>query len=134
MSDQGTFRRILFAHARQEETDAIEEGLATIRSYYPDAEVISARDDWKKNMPTMETVNTWARHVGAGWSLMEGRPTYDLIVCPRQFVGNWTALIVTAAFAARRPVAYFGFGSELIFATTLNQTDPQDFQNGWCLS
>lgn len=125
--------RILFAHARQEETDAIEEGIATINSFYPDAEVVAARDDWKKNQSSMESIQTWARHVGGGWSLMEGRPTYDLIVCPRQFVGNWTALIVNAALASRRPVAYFGLGDSLETVNRIRHVDPEDWQNGWCL-
>jgi hypothetical protein len=125
--------RILFAHARQEETDAIEEGIAAINTFFPDAEVIAARDDWKKNQSSMESIQTWARHVGGGWSLMEGRPTYDLIVCPRQFVGNWTALIVNAALASRRPVAYFGLGDSLETVNRIRHVDPEDWQNGWCL-
>lgn len=125
--------RILFAHARQEEADAIEEGIVTINTFFPDAEVVAARDDWKKNQSSMESIQTWARHVGGGWSLMEGRPTYDLIVCPRQFVGNWTALIVNAALASHRPVAYLGLGDNLEKVNRIRHVDPEDWQNGWCL-
>ena len=64
---------------------------------------------------------------------MEGRPTYDLIVCPRQFVGNWTALIVNAALASRRPVAYLGLGDNLEKVNRIRHVDPEDWQNGWCL-
>jgi len=125
--------RILFAHAKSEDSDAITDGIDLIQSLCADAEVVSARDDWMRNQSSLESIQAWARHVGAGWSLMEGRPTYDLIICPRQYVGNWTALIVGAALASQRPVAYFGLGSELFPVTSLIQVDPQDYQNGWCL-
>ena len=80
--------RILFAHARQEEADAIEEGIVTINTFFPDAEVVAARDDWKKNQSSMESQAIRRKLDGAHRERRPGIPQAGCLLGPGGQLGK----------------------------------------------
>jgi hypothetical protein len=124
--------RVFFAHRKQEEKDSIEFYRTLLSDLYPGDEIVIARDEFALSMSAAGTVETWARDIGAGWDIMRGGPRFDLIACPRQYVGIWTAWIVEAALSARRPVVYWD-GSDMVPVQSVVAEDPESYEDGWRL-
>lgn len=124
--------RIFYAHRKQEDKDSIQSFSAMLAEMYPDHEIVVAKDEFMLSMSAAGTVETWARDVGAGWDIMRGGPRFDLIICPRQYVGIWTAWIVEAALSARRPVLFWD-GDSMVTAASIVAEDPESYEDGWRL-
>ena len=63
---------------------------------------------------------------------MNGRPLFDLIVCPQRRVGCRTQLLVGAALKARRTVL-FADGLDLFQVAAVVCEDSEDWARGWVL-
>ena len=123
--------RILIAHAKGEDETTVEGLVQDAKEAVPGAEVITASDEWKRTFASAGGWGPWAQQVGAGRDL-NGAPTYDVYICPREYVGKATAQIVEAALAAGRRVI-FGCGGDFSPVTSIIEEDSQSWVSGWRL-
>lgn len=123
--------RILIAHAKGEDANIVEGLVRDAQEAVPGAEVIKASDEWKRTFSSAGGWGPWTRQVGAGRDL-NGSPTYDVYICPREYVGKATAQIVEAALSAGRRVI-FGSGGDFSRVTSIIEEDSQSWVAGWRL-
>jgi len=123
--------RIFIAHAKGEDPDAVDELVRDAHEASPGAEVVKASEEWKRTFASAGGWAPWAQQVGSGRDV-NGQPTYDVYVCPREYVGKATAQIVEAALAVGRKVI-FGTGGDFSSVVSIIEEDSQSWVAGWRL-
>lgn len=111
----------------------------------PEVRVVSAVDDYLVNFNRLGGWEPWARHLGAGTTVM-GAPTYVALVLLEKSMGRATSVAVEHALASNRPV-FLVTGPETTLAPVTGidrcegndyadwanaQTDKKDDFAKWC--
>lgn len=124
------FKRVLIAHAKGESVAQIALYVERLQTRFPSALVTSARAEWFNRIGSAGSVAQLLLDLGGG-STLRGEPAFDLIVCPRISVGNWTAEIVRAALIVRRRTIVAIEGDDFLPVTGIKCLDPEDYASGW---
>jgi hypothetical protein len=123
--------RILIAHAKGEDAAEIDALVKEVQEASPGAEVIKASDEWQRSFSSLGSWGAWTSFVGGGRDV-NGAPTYDTYVCPREYVGRATAQIIETALASGRNVI-LGRKGEFNLVSSIIVEDPDSWVAGWKL-
>jgi hypothetical protein len=122
-------KRIFLAAAKDESPDKVTEWKQEIAAQAPDALVVDGLTDWNENFSRCGGWNGWAEDVAQGRDI-NGRPRYDVIVCPRRCVGRATMQIVEIALRNGKPVLLADTGGvQRVIGVVLE--DPTSWKAGW---
>jgi len=123
--------RFLVAHAAKALPSDVAEIVEYIKRKIPDAEVSTAREEWKTRLGSSGSADQLAVDLGGG-STLNGEPLFHAIVCPKEYVGKRTAITVEAALASGRTVFYLS-GVSFVPVSWVKCIDPKDWKSGWML-
>ena len=123
--------RILLAHAKSEEPAHIRTLVEWLQSGYPEAQISTSAAEYRARLGISGSVDQLMLDLGAGRTL-SGQPLFNLIVCPRPYVGKRTQRMIHAALRAGREVTFIE-DDDLISVGGIKEVDPEDWIAGWQL-